>query len=516
MNKKLIVATLLFFASLMILSIALSAHVAHASKTITITTSSADTTTDLRDPTANSGSSIFIEAQGGPGYGMYGWIKFDLSQIPPGSTLISAQLRLYDTEGQGGTQTVYVTRVKSDWNESALTWNTNAAMASDPTDSVVDNPSNTGYKTFNVTSDVRAFMAGTPNYGWAVTISDGWVTFASREGAPNMLPQLVVEYEALPTKQDVTVALYASSEEVLQNEDITLNSTLSVAASGPVVLQWSINGSGFIYSYNAEMTNGAYSRTFGFSAGTGTWEFRIIWQGNDQYNSATSNEATVNVLPVGQYHYETVQYVVAVSTVVAGVAVVTYLVKYKKILVKNPALSTGTGASSPPTSLEPTTDNAAALARLQAELAQKQAYAVDLKNRIAQDRQILQTAKQKIPELQQKIAQGTTPYDAKLKAAQQNLDRAKKELEQLTSQENSDFKLIETANRRYAEAVQNLQMVKNRVSNYEGELKKQLEIQMQNKAQAELQLARNEPTLRATLEQIQNIQSQMVNLQQMQ
>lgn len=97
--------------------------------------------------------------------------------------------------------------------------------------------------------------------------------------------------------QDATLTLSVSSTEVHQNQPpIIIKGTLSLPASGPINLQWGINGSGFIANYYANMTNGVYSREFGF-AGPGNWTFRLLWLGDEQVNSATSNVINVNVLP---------------------------------------------------------------------------------------------------------------------------------------------------------------------------------------------------------------------------
>jgi hypothetical protein len=163
--------------------------------TITISPSVADTTVRSGDPTSNFGNLTFIEAESTL---QFGFIKFDLSSIPSGATVVSAELKLFDTEGQGGNQTISVSRVDTNWDENTLVWNSAITLES-PTASLTYNPSDTGYHTWDVTSDVQAFLSGTPNNGWCVKISDGWVTFASKEGTTGELPKLVVTIQTTVT-----------------------------------------------------------------------------------------------------------------------------------------------------------------------------------------------------------------------------------------------------------------------------------------------------------------------------
>jgi hypothetical protein len=129
--------------------------------------------------------------------------------------------------------------------------------------------------------------------------------------------------------QDVNITLTVSSTEIPQDENINIKATLSVPASGTVNLQWGINGSGFISNYYADMTDGQYSRDFGFSAGSGIWSFRIIWQGNEQFNTATSNVINVKVLPVQDDEADYILYIV-VASVLLVIAFAGFFIFQKK------------------------------------------------------------------------------------------------------------------------------------------------------------------------------------------
>ncbi len=53
-----------------------------------------------------------------------GYVQFDLSPLPPGATIITAELRLKPSSFAGSPpSTVGIGRVDSEWNEAAVTWN---------------------------------------------------------------------------------------------------------------------------------------------------------------------------------------------------------------------------------------------------------------------------------------------------------------------------------------------------------------------------------------------------------
>ena len=62
-------------------------------------------------------------------------LQFDLSQIPTGATINSAFLSLYgcpgssNTQGSTGSNTCYLQRVTSAWDESTVTWNNQPSTA---------------------------------------------------------------------------------------------------------------------------------------------------------------------------------------------------------------------------------------------------------------------------------------------------------------------------------------------------------------------------------------------------
>uniref|UniRef100_A0A7C3FBI8 Pyrrolo-quinoline quinone repeat domain-containing protein n=1 Tax=Candidatus Methanomethylicus mesodigestus TaxID=1867258 RepID=A0A7C3FBI8_9CREN len=97
--------------------------------------------------------------------------------------------------------------------------------------------------------------------------------------------------------QNATLQLQClySNYPVTTDERITIIGNLSPARSGTITLYWSINNSGFIYRWNGTTTNGIISRTFGFCC-PGVWGFRLVWEGDDEYNGATSNQIFITVI----------------------------------------------------------------------------------------------------------------------------------------------------------------------------------------------------------------------------
>jgi dipeptidyl aminopeptidase/acylaminoacyl peptidase len=96
------------------------------------------------------------------------------------------------------------------------------------------------------------------------------------------------------SKQTATLTLQSSTTNTIVDTSFNLKATLSAPKSGTVTLNWSINGSGFIYRRNETMTNGVFDKAFSASS-PGTWAFKVVWAGDDEYKSAESNSVTVTI-----------------------------------------------------------------------------------------------------------------------------------------------------------------------------------------------------------------------------
>jgi|LauGreDrversion4_2_1035121.scaffolds.fasta_scaffold78365_2 hypothetical protein len=137
-------------------------------------------------------------------------IDFDLSQIPIGSTVLSAKLNLYAytdftifplQDGHYGNNQSILSRITSNWNESVVTWNTQPLFSNvnETTLNQSTSPSQ-DYLNINVTALVQD-MVDNPNssFGFRLALVNEAVTsslsFCSSE-FPNTAkrPSLAIEY----------------------------------------------------------------------------------------------------------------------------------------------------------------------------------------------------------------------------------------------------------------------------------------------------------------------------------
>lgn len=130
-----------------------------------------------------------------------GLFRFNVSQIPEGSAVASATLRLCVTTGSqpGEGHTHELRRVASPWTELGVNWNNQPPVsAAVSATQVVSHNADCLYT--EVTPDVQAWVDGADNYGWqlsdqAETLLGGEALYGSREqSSPSYRPQLVVTY----------------------------------------------------------------------------------------------------------------------------------------------------------------------------------------------------------------------------------------------------------------------------------------------------------------------------------
>jgi hypothetical protein len=152
-------------------------------------------------------------------------VRFDLSSIPTGSCVISASLKLKLTNFGASPRTYEVRPLTAPWTEAGVTWSnrqtgtpwtTAGGDCGAATSSAATGTTNAPVMTWNVKTDVAAFVVGTAsNFGWLVKdASEGAggieFQFASKEnGTASSRPQLVVAYTACgvptPTATPTTV-----------------------------------------------------------------------------------------------------------------------------------------------------------------------------------------------------------------------------------------------------------------------------------------------------------------------
>ena len=172
-------------------------------------------------PTENHGGENDLKVKPDAGKERRILIGFDLSSIPPTSTILDATLRLYEDSKHDG-QTVSLQRLTNSWAESQVTWNnriTGTPWATpggdfDATPLATFSPDiDKLYREIDVTDVTQGWVNGSyNNYGFLLLSSgvNGEVKFKSREESnADKNPQLCITYQELPTNQPPRVAISA-------------------------------------------------------------------------------------------------------------------------------------------------------------------------------------------------------------------------------------------------------------------------------------------------------------------
>lgn len=161
----------------------------------------------------------------------------------------SAQLQLFvqSASSWGGGRVVEARRVTAGWTETGATWNcpddtspsnsqpdcpaqwNGGAFAATATGTVVQTDALTNrYVSFDVTADVVAFLASTPNHGWILLKAQegqgGAVDYTSRQGAAAQRPLLVLELAA-PTATRTITATPSHTATITHTPTVTPTST---------------------------------------------------------------------------------------------------------------------------------------------------------------------------------------------------------------------------------------------------------------------------------------------------
>lgn len=131
-----------------------------------------------------------------------GIIRFDISSIPSGATISSAEVKLQQIGTLGYQRTINLHAVTAAWNESTITWSNFSGQFNSTASAshVLNYPSST-QGVWNVTSDIQAMVNGSlANNGWLIKDANEsewgqYWTFGTREHAGSQYrPVLVVTY----------------------------------------------------------------------------------------------------------------------------------------------------------------------------------------------------------------------------------------------------------------------------------------------------------------------------------
>lgn len=131
-----------------------------------------DAHADQCQPNNNEGHIRWFKVRrGGTGFEVDGLIKFNISSIPPDTTINSAIVHLFydhsDSDPSG--RTINYHRNTEDWDEETVTWNNRPDHDPAISSSAIMPDSEDQWMEWNVTGDVQGFVDGQEtNYGWKI------------------------------------------------------------------------------------------------------------------------------------------------------------------------------------------------------------------------------------------------------------------------------------------------------------------------------------------------------------
>jgi hypothetical protein len=153
----------------------------------------ADAWIDQNSPSNNKGTDSILKVQSkGPSDNFRALVRFSLPPGLQGCIVESATLRLYAASNKTG-RTLQAIRLAAGWSENAVTWNNQPQT----TGAAATTSSGSGYREWNVSSQVQAMYDGAENHGFlirdAVENADAEQQFHSREKGEDP-PQLVLRF----------------------------------------------------------------------------------------------------------------------------------------------------------------------------------------------------------------------------------------------------------------------------------------------------------------------------------
>lgn len=208
---------------------------------------SQDAYVDEVNPEENLGAepelTVRSQATGGDARSL---VKFTLpTTLPAGCELESASLRLHADGGEAG-RTLSAAPIVADWNEATVTWNNQPATVG--TEAMAT--SGPGTRSWNLTSQVAAMLAGGPNNGFLVkdTQEEGEPgaeqVFASSEaeqdpGTPPTYPRLVLRFDGPGTPPPPApadpVPTTVACGQILTQSTLVLNDLTDCPLDGLVI-----------------------------------------------------------------------------------------------------------------------------------------------------------------------------------------------------------------------------------------------------------------------------------------
>jgi hypothetical protein len=137
----------------------------------TLNAANADSYVQQQTPSSNFGTATTMHVRSASGSGnRRSFVQLVLGpcSIPGNALIVTANLKLFMHAAPAVSRTYAAHRVNGTWTESGITWTNQPAVAASATASVATGTTSNVTLTWNVTSDVQAFVDGTSNYGWRI------------------------------------------------------------------------------------------------------------------------------------------------------------------------------------------------------------------------------------------------------------------------------------------------------------------------------------------------------------
>jgi hypothetical protein len=166
---------------------------------------------------------------------------------------------------------------------------------------------------FSKEEDASRFLSLLGSFGFAVLLLSSLI---------------IAAVPAAAAPQSVTLTFTSSNHTAYPVEELTINATTSAPITGPVKLQWTINGNG-PYNWTGQMTNGFFEREWG-CASVGNWTLWLVWEGNETYGLAESNHVSILVTAPPAEDDPTLLIIVGVILLVGVIGGVAYVISKRK------------------------------------------------------------------------------------------------------------------------------------------------------------------------------------------
>ena len=249
-----------------------------------------------------------------------GLIKYNISSIPSDANITEAKVRLYTyTKGQASDPEVYFYRITGNWDESAVTWDTQpTTVFPTSTDSQTITSAYDWYE-WNITDDAQSFVNGSnTNYGWMIRVPETGgdslsVGFYSKEWTGTTYdPQLVIKYEIKFNSTRTIGGIEVNNCSFIPSTNYSDNVTLKIPVSTDVSGIFNVtNNTGSILANEVSSTDLLVNNTFWYDSATQMVYIRTInitttmtvnWTVNCSYG-VTFNLIIPTYLEVGQYFH---------------------------------------------------------------------------------------------------------------------------------------------------------------------------------------------------------------------